>query len=227
MVWFTYNDDGGQDWYFAVGEVRGNRIIFPRLLQASGGVFGPGFDPDLVTEEVVGSAKFIWTGCDSGSMDWRIGTRHGRQNLTRLSTLMGLDCGPPRLAPIREEAVFSGSWGDPTHIGEGFLVEILADGGALAFWFSFDPDGKRRWFFGVGRIEDGTLVFDNMLTTVGGIFGKEFNPDDVDELPWGTLKLDLACADGTAVYTSTEDGFGSGQQNLIKITYMDGLDCSL
>ena len=226
MVWFTYNDDGGQDWYFAVGEVRGNRIIFPRLLQASGGVFGPGFDPDLVTEEVVGSAKFIWTGCDSGSMDWRIGTRHGRQNLTRLSTLMGLDCGPPRLAPIREEAVFSGSWGDPTHIGEGFLVEILADGGALAFWFSFGPDGKRRWFFGVGRIEAGTLVFDNMLTTVGGIFGKEYNPDDVEELPWGTLEMDLACADGTAVYTSTEDGFGSGQQNLVKITYMDGLDCS-
>ena len=227
MFWFTYNDDGGQDWYVAVGEVRGNRIIFPEVLRVSGGVFGPDFDPDLVTEEVVGSASFIWSDCDHGSMDWQFGTRHGRQNLTRLSTIMGLDCGPPRLAPIREEAVFSGAWGDPAHAGEGFAVEVLADGSALVFWFSFGPNGERRWFFGIGRIEESNLIFDNMLTTVGGFFAENLDPGNVEEVHWGTLELDLACDGGTATYTSVEEGFPAGQQNVLKLTDMAGLDCTL
>jgi hypothetical protein len=226
MFWFTYNDDGEQDWYIGVGEVRGNRILFPRVLRVSGGVFGPAFDPDLVTEEVVGSARFIWSDCDRGSMDWRIGTRHGRQNLARLTSIMGLDCCVPRLPPVREEALFSGSWGDPTHDGEGFTVEVLDDGSALVFWFSFGPDGKRRWYFGIGRIEDGKLVFDNMLTTVGGFFAENLDPDDIEERPWGTLELDLDCNGGTATYNSVEEGFAAGRQNVAKITDMDGLDCA-
>jgi len=227
MFWFTNDDDGGQDWYIAVGEVRGNRILFPRLLRVSGGVFGDGFDPELVTEEVVGSAKFIWSDCDHGSMDWRIGSRHGRQNLARLTSVLGLQCGqPPMGAPISETALFSGSWGDPTHDGEGFTVEMLADGSALVFWFSFGPDGKRRWYFGIGRVEGNKLIFDNLLTTTGGVFGEGFDPNDVTENSWGTLELDLDCRGGTATYTSVEAGFEAGQQSVSKIANMAGLDCT-
>jgi hypothetical protein len=227
MFWFTNDDDGGQDWYIAVGDVRGNRIDFPRMLRVSGGVFGDTFDPNLITEEIVGSARFVWNDCDHGSMDWKIGTRHGRQNLERLTSIMGMQCGEPPLgAPIPEHALYSGSWGDPAHDGEGFTVEILSNESALVFWFSFGPDGHRRWYFGIGDIVDGKIVFDNLLTTLGGVFGDDFDPADVDEVHWGTLVLDLACDGGTATYTSVEDGFGSGQQNVMKITNMDGLVCS-
>jgi hypothetical protein len=226
MVWFTYDDEGNQDWYFAIGEARGNRILFPELLQVSGGVFGPGFDPSLIIEEVVGSAKFTFSGCKVGAMDWRIGNRQGRQTLIRLTRLMGLDCGQPMLAPIPEEARFSGSWFDPTHNGEGFLVEVLANGQVVVYWFSYGPDGNRRWFFGVGEIIDGKLVVTDMLTTSGGIFGDDFDPATVESLPWGTLELDITCAGGTATYTSTEEGFGSGQLNVIQLTSMDGLECT-
>ena len=41
MYWFTYDKEGEQDWHIAEGEVRGNRILFPELIQASGGEFGP------------------------------------------------------------------------------------------------------------------------------------------------------------------------------------------
>lgn len=226
VFWFTNDDDGGQDWYLGVGNVRGNRILFPRILRVSGGVFGDAFDPDLVVEEIVGSAKFIWVDCDNGSMDWRIGSRHGRQNLVRITSIMGMQCGqPPMGPPIQQEALYSGSWGDPTHDGEGFVVEVLANGQVLVFWFSFGPDGHRRWYFGVGDIIDGKFVFDNMLTTVGGVFGEDFDPNDVDEVPWGTLELDLTCGGGTATYTSIEEGFGSGNQNVEKITNLHGLEC--
>lgn len=225
LFWFTYDGEGNQDWYISTGEVRGNRLLFPELLRVSGGVFGPSFDPDAVSSEVVGSAKFIWSGCDSGLMDWHIGNQRGRQELKRLSSIMGLDCGPPRAAPVREEALYSGAWFDPSHNGEGYVVEVLWDGRVIVYWFSFGPDGARRWFVGIGAIVNGKLVFDDMLTTRGGIFGDDFDPDLVERLPWGSLELDVTCEDGTATYDSTEEGFGSGVLNITKLTNLIGFTC--
>ena len=75
--------------------------------------------------------------------------------------------------------------------GEGYNVEVLINGQVVVYWFSYDPEGKRRWFFGLGEIREGKLVFDEMLTSSGGIFGPDFDPDDVDFKPWGSLELDL------------------------------------
>ncbi|MGB5291377.1 MAG: M14 family zinc carboxypeptidase [Lysobacterales bacterium] len=225
MYWFTYNDQGEQDWYIAAGEVRGNRIVFPSLLRVSGGEFGPGFDPTKVTEEVVGSASFIWSGCDAGDMSYQIGTRHGRMQLLRISRLMGLECGSETQPPVSEAALLSGSWYDPTHSGEGYNVEVLSDGRVVVYWFSYDPEGKRRWFFGLGDIVDGKLVFNDIQTSSGGIFGPEFDPQSVVFTPWGTLELDLSCDSGIATYNSTEEGFGAGTLNLVRLTNIDQLAC--
>ena len=225
MYWYTYNDEGGQDWYFATGDVRGNRIVFSNLHRVSGGEFGPGFDPANITREIVGSASFIWSSCDEGEMSYQIGPRHGRMQLTRITSLMGIDCGLPRMSPLREEALLSGSWFDPTHDGEGFNIEVLIDGRVVVYWFSYDAEGNRRWFFGIGEIIDGKLVFDNMMTSSGGIFGPEFDPATVELTHWGTLELDLKCNSGTASYSSTEEGFGSGMLNVIRLTNIDELNC--
>jgi len=167
MYWFTYDTEGRQDWYIAEGEIRGNRILFPELIQASGGEFGPGFDPNQVERKVIGSASFIWSGCDSGAMDWLIdrdgnGRRHGRMNLQRLSRVMGIDCGMVSLPPEIDAGQLSGSWFDPTHSGEGYVLEVLIDQRVLVYWFSYDTQGNRRWFFGTGEIQDNTLVFNQM-----------------------------------------------------------------
>ena len=225
MYWFTYNTEGEQDWYIAFGEVRGNRIVFPSLLRVSGGEFGPGFDPLMITEEVVGSASFKWTGCDEGDMSYQIGAQHSRMQIVRISRLMGLDCGKPQLPPVSEAALLSGSWYDPTHAGEGYNVEVLEDGRVIVYWFSYDPEGKRRWFFGLGEIRDGKLAFDDMFTTSGGSFGPDFDPTTVGFEPWGSLELDLTCEGGTATYSSTEEGFGSGTLNVERLTSIDTLPC--
>ena len=158
-------------------------------------------------------------------MSYRIGTQQGRMQLYRITRLMGIDCGNVIVPPVREEAYLSGSWYDPTHDGEGFNVEILIDGRVVVYWFSFDPDGNRRWFFGLGDIVGGNLVFDNMLTSHGGIFGPAFDPATVVFEPWGTLELDLDCNGGTATYNSTEEGFGSGTLNVVRLTTIDQLAC--
>ncbi len=225
LYWFTYDAAGEQDWYIAIGEISGRHILFPELLRISGGEFGDGFDPDKVSETVVGSASFTWQDCESAQMDWFIGSDQGRQQLTRLSRVMGLDCGAAQLGPIREEAPLSGSWYDPSHAGEGYTLEVLNDSRVLVYWFSFDPAGKRRWFFGVGAIEQGKFVFDEMLTTRGGVFGEQFDPATVEGLPWGSLELTLSCAGGSASYQATEAGFGSGQLTLQRLSSLDGLQC--
>jgi hypothetical protein len=225
MYWFTFDTEGAQDWYIASGQVRGNRIVFPKLKQASGGEFGPGFDPDKVTRETVGSASFIWSGCDQGDMSYQIGTQKGRMQLSRITRLMGIDCGNTQLPPVREEALLSGSWYDRTHSGEGYIIEVLVDSRVVVFWFSYDPEGNRRWFFDSGEIVEGKLVFDNMRTASGGIFGPEFDPDTVEREPWGSLELDLDCDGGTATYSSTEEGFGSGTLNVVRLTSIDQLGC--
>jgi hypothetical protein len=232
MYWFTYDDAGNQDWYVAAGKVRGNYIEFPKLKRASGGVFGPGFDPGAVTRETVGSASFIWSGCDTGTMSYRIGTRHGRMQLSRITQLLGINCGPqPETTPVPnpealpEHAYLSGSWYDPAHDGEGYLVEVLPDDRAVVYWFSYGPAGDRRWFFDKGHVVDGKLVFDNMRTTSGGVFGPGFDPDAVERAPWGTLELELDCNGGTATYSSSEEGFGAGVLNVMRLTSIDQFGC--
>ena len=225
MYWFTYDTEGNQDWYIAVGEVRGNRVLFPELLQVSGGVFGPDFDPEQVTETVVGSASFIWEGCDVGAMKWQVGAERGRMDLIRLSRVMGIDCGNVILPPEIQQVVLSGSWFDPNHNGEGYTLEVLFDQRVLVYWFGFGPSGERRWFFGIGEIEGDVLEFPDMLTTTGGIFGPDFDPADVQELPWGSLELEITCEGGEARFTPTEAGFPPGTLNLTRLSSLDGLEC--
>ncbi len=230
MYWYTYDDKGAQDWLFSVGEIRGNRIEFSTLMRASGGEFGAGFDPDKITFEEVGSASFIWSDCDSGNMSYRIGTQQGRLELSRIINLLGVACpdisaliSPP--PPIPEAALLSGSWYDPTHNGEGFNLEMLSDNRVLAYWFTYDQQGQRRWLFGVGENRAGKLVFDDMQTTSGGIFGPDFDPVSIVFTSWGTLELELDCNSGTATYNSSEADFGAGVLNLVRLTTIDGLGC--
>lgn len=225
LYWFTYDDEGAQDWYLASGTVSGNQLRFPELLRFSGGVFGPGFDPDDVSFEPVGSATFTWSGCNDGTMAWHIGNRRGRQALARITRIQGLDCGIPLLRPIRQEAQYSGAWYDPDRTGEGFTIAILEDNRAVAYWFTYGPDGERRWVFGTGTLTDGSWVFPDMITTAGPRFGAAYDPADFEELRWGRLELDLSCEGGEARYESTEAGFGSGIFPLVQLTSMDGPAC--
>jgi hypothetical protein len=230
VYWFTYTDEGGQDWYLGEGEIRGNRIMFRDLMRASGGVFGPEFDPEKVSFTPVGSATFTWSSCSSGTMKWVMDRdggeyRQGRMSLNRLTDLMGLGCGADPSQDQTPEGQFSGSWYDPEHDGEGYVLEVLADGRAVVYWFSYDTEGNRRWFFGLGGIENGKLVFEDMQTTSGARFGDAFKPADVSADPWGSLELDLECSGGKAIFTPTEPGFAAGELNLVRLSVIDGLQC--
>lgn len=229
VYWFTYDQQGKQDWYYSVGEVRGNRILFNELLQVENGHFGPGFDPALVENVVVGSARFTWSSCNDGIMDWRLDQggeyRTGRMNLQRLTRVMGMNCGQPQQPPPLPEGLLSGAWADFSRAAEGYSLQVLHDGRVVVYWFSYGPDSERRWFYNVGEIEGDKLVFDNLLTTSGPIFGEKNPPEILQQTPWGELELKLGCTSGSAIYSSTEPGFPAGTKQLTRITRPKGLVC--
>ena len=147
-------------------------------------------------------------------------------SLRRITDLMGAPCGlPAPLPPEIPEGRLSGSWYDPDHSGEGFVLQVLTDQTAVVYWFSFDAAGARRWFFGTGNIVDGKILFDMLQTTTGGIFGPGFDPATVVRYDWGPLELELSCQDGTARFEPLETGFPPGDLALRRLTAIDGLSC--
>jgi hypothetical protein len=200
-------------------------LLFPELIQTSGGQFGPDFDPDTVVRTVVGSATFLYESCDSGTMAYELPGRKGRFELRRLSRVMGANCGGFLGPPERPEEIQSGSWYNPDQDGHGFIIQVLADSRVLVYWFTYDPSGNQVWFLGVGDIEAGDLVISEVFQTRGPVFGPDFNPDDLELIPWGEMRFNLSCSSGSMSYDGTLAGYGEGNIDLERLSSLEGLAC--
>jgi arylsulfatase A-like enzyme len=150
--------------------------------------------------------------------------------MTRLSSflipglmLLVACCSPSLHALQNVDFRMSGAWFDPTHDGEGFLVEVLDDEWAVVYWFTYDEAGAQRWFIGTGDVQDNAVVVDELLAGSGARFGENFDAEDVNLSPVGNLSLSwLDCEQAVADYTI--DGV-TGNQSLARLTSLDGLDC--
>ncbi|HKJ16996.1 MAG TPA: serine hydrolase [Xanthomonadales bacterium] len=114
------------------------------------------------------------------------------------------------------EVEFSGSWYDPTHDGEGFVVQYIDDDLAVIYWFTYTESGDQRWFIGIGDATDSGLHVTELLMPVGGVFGPDFNPDDIVNMPVGELTLTFD-SDTVGLAEYTING-ASGQQSLVRLT---------
>jgi hypothetical protein len=63
---------------------------------------------------------------------------------------------PAHAEPLVDSRM-SGSWYDPDHKGEGFLLEVLESNKAVIYWFTYDEAGAQRWFTSVGEVSKGSL----------------------------------------------------------------------
>jgi len=225
IYWFTYDHAGNQRYLNAVGTIHGNRIVFTELFETEGGSFSkPGSEPEFI---VAGQAEIIFSDCNRGRMDYTIDSRSGHLDFSRLTTMMGYDCGLPKPGlPVREEMQLSGTWTNKGAGNHGLVIEVLRDSRIIAYWFSYDDTGKQRWFFGIGRIEAKELVFDEMFTTAGGIFGKPANQAPTELLPWGSMRLQMKCIDGVLDFDASDSGMGTGQFTLNRLTFIRGATCA-
>ncbi|HLF29611.1 MAG TPA: hypothetical protein VI566_01135, partial [Xanthomonadales bacterium] len=217
VTWFTYppvGEDGGQAWLIGVGTATGNRIEIDEMVRPYGAVFGPGFDPGDVIQEPWGSLEITFANCDQASAAWDGPTAfgNGSMDLVRLSSIDDVPCDPN--VPVEPDRIISGrsgAWYDPAHDGEGWMLQALPDGRMVAYWFTFDDQGRQAWMIGQARLEGRTLLIDELLISGGARFGADFDSDDVELSVWGSFGfLFDNCALGQMRYASTDPRFGTG-----------------
>ena len=222
VYWFTYDREGNQRWYFGVGEFDGHRMVVRDLLEGSGGKFGPDFNPDDVTFETVGSLAISIFDGERGKADYLLKGDSGYMELSRLSQTFDND-DPATAGDWR-----TGLWYDPSHNGEGFVVEVLPGNTTLVYWFTYDGEGRSAWM--VSASDQGSLdsaVNLSMARPIGGNFGVGFDPDLVTRPPNGILTLRLSCSALSVGQYSGGDGlFPKVDQILTRLAGYADIPCS-
>lgn len=230
--WFTFDAEGNPRWLIGSGSIEGNRIEFPELIAASGARFGSAFDAEDIEFETVGSARMVFTGCQSGWYEYEAYDHHRTVDFQALTTTWATHCGPPDIPTIiPDRALLSGSWYDPAQPGQGLTVQWLSSESMLLVWFTYDAEGRPYWI--IGQSEEGStdpIVFPELLAIRGPAFGDAFDPDDAEQLVWGQAELTLACEQGLFEYEAMLEGFESGTlplERLTELAGMAGLGCEL
>jgi YVTN family beta-propeller protein len=243
VYWFTYTPpavgtDQAQAWIGGLGEIKGSSIVVPaaEAFISIGPPFGTDFDPERVDLRPWGKFVLSFSSCNGGLMYYQSDDPdygHGSLDLTRLTTIETLECGspaPPAPQPAADgeftvTPAISGVWYDPSHNGEGWLLEILADGQALIAWFSYDTEGEQAWFYNAGTVMGNQIIFD-LLMPSGTDFGPTFDGEDLSHPVWGTATFTFdSCNSGSMTYDSPLEGYGSGNLQLKRVTYLSGLEC--
>jgi len=241
VYWFTYTppavgEPAAQAWVGGIGEINGSSIVVPAAATeiTTGPAFGSDFDPEQVVRRRWGQFVLSFADCGHGVMHYQsddLDYGSGSLELVRLSSIGGLDCEgaiEPPLPPAGGFAVtaaISGAWYDPSHDGEGWLLEILPDGRALLAWFTYTPQGEQAWFYNVGAVNGNAITFELLLPS-GTDFGPTFDKDAVSFPPWGTVIFTFDnCNSGTMSYESDVDGYGSGSLDLVRLTHLADQSC--
>jgi len=241
IQWFTYDDQGNQKWYTGIGSFLANRIIIPELNETSGGVFGSEFDMANIERKNFGSLEIVFNGGEempivgyqyvsrsAAALYTDLNGKKLRTNFEQLSIVKGainiaehVDFIAPEISPV---GLVSGSWYDPDRSGEGFVLEMLENGSAVVFWFTYDTQGNHMWLLAsqgiVSQHDTQVLVdFSDVRIYTGGVFGQEFDASTVESQAWGELRFSFDCnGDNSVNYTSSIAEFGSGSRSLTKLT---------
>lgn len=128
------------------------------------------------------------------------------------------------IKPVPPLGAVTGSWYDPATSGQGFVLHPVDNDYTVISFYGFEDSGVPLWLTGVGTspLKPGYTNEIAMNINSGGNFGS-FSPGDIDEQPWGTLKITFStCHEATAEL----DGL-SGQQtlNMVRLAGLEGISC--
>ena len=245
MTFYSFDEQGKQDWFTGQNNYSGNLLKTP-LTSVSGGIFGPDFDSSNINLHNKGELELVFSG--GTSLDDPIGLQHWYRNAAvkftypdgskfrttwdPLSVAAGFysdlykdGIGTIMLPPValNQPASYTGSWYNSGRAGVGYHIQILEDNRAALLWYSFSPEGDKKWFVDMqGEITETangvTLNFNNIAIASGTVFGSNYNPNDVTIEPWGSAEFKLSCYEGSMTYQSTDTDYGSGGYDIEPLT---------
>ncbi len=229
MSFFTFGQNGGQDWFTALGQVVGNTVVFSSINDATGGVWGSAFNPATITRTNAGQASFVFSNCQSTGQPGRfmfqsaVGTQRSDvfNRATRLST--SIDCSGQMANPnsTRTGSYFGGS----ARNGEGMQYIELNNGQGVGVFYGYDPQGNKFWTTSAPAAVNGnTVTLQMQYPAVTTSFGINFDPDEIQTQPFGTMTLTFN-ADGTVAFSMNPvvPGFEPISYTMMRLTTPLGL----
>ncbi len=240
MFWFTYPPEGSPDdqaWIFAPGGViEGDTIRFSQTYTASGPKFGEGYDPADMQLTAWGRINMKFTSCTEAQVEWDgpPDWGSGSLNVVRASIIDEIGCDPRSQVTSSGSRAMSGlrqmsaAWFDPSHNGEGWVVEEFNRDLAVIYWFTYDATGRPAWVVGLGTrsIASDRMEFVDMLQPKGTRFGDQFNAADVQRLPWGSVSLSFSdCGHAQLDYNSVDPAFGTGRLQPVRLNQLASSVC--
>ncbi len=131
----------------------------------------------------------------------------------------------PEYNPMGLTGDFSGSWYNPEQSGHGLFVEVLDGGRAAVAWFTFDPQGRPAWLYGVLDLGDWKMT-GTLSTVAGGHFPPAFDPEQVVVAPWGSIEIEVAGCDTAELrWQALDPAYGGGSLPLSRLTALQGQRC--
>jgi hypothetical protein len=228
---FTYNPAGdGPAWFIGVGNVLGNSLVTEDMLRPEGTSWGDAFDTTAIDFAEWGGMSMVFPACAMGEAPGNVAfsgnAEAGFEPLLtvaeRLTDVLG--CGAGTVP--HPNAGLSGSFYDPARNGEGLVIQYLPDGRVLAIMFTYGPDGRQMWMFGVAEAGDKTATMDVVYPTGFTPWGGAFDPADVTLEAWGSWTLTWTDCDTLVFeYDSSVEGYGSGTRNYTRLTKLLGSEC--
>ena len=124
-------------------------------------------------------------------------------------------------------------WGGLTRSGEGFLIDVatnlLGDTIIVVSFYTYDSIGNQVWLIGNASTNSNTAEI-ALLIPEGAKWGADYNPDDSDEIPWGTGTFTFtSCGAGHIVLVPNEvmlnNGFTNLEYDINRDILIPGIEC--
>lgn len=163
------------------------------------------------------------------ALAWGVGLACNVDHASRKSKAAAAP-GAKVVSPVWVGPAHSGSWYNTSRPGEGFTLQVLENGTALAVWFTYPPAGspaRQAWIFAQdGAIEGDRIRFRTVFTTRGPRFGAQYDASQLQLIAWGSLEFRfLDCNRGEFTYSGPA-GWGFGTREFTRLTALSELECA-
>lgn len=118
----------------------------------------------------------------------------------------------------------SGIFHDPDNDSYEVVIQVIDEDTVVLYWQVFEPNRDSIWIAATGTIESSVVTLD-AYTARGPRFG-QFNPDDLNLIPWGTITLVFASCDEVRMdWSANAPQYGSGSVVLSRLSGIEGVVC--
>lgn len=118
----------------------------------------------------------------------------------------------------------SGAWYNHDQSGHGLSIQVLDDERTIAFWYAYTPQGLPM-FLVIDGVNDGHKVTGPAYYQEGMIW-RQFDPATLNSEVWGEVSVEfLGCNSALLTWSSSMEGYGDGQVELERLSYIAWLEC--